>query len=93
MWPGELLKRVELLGRPCQLEDDCLLPEVDRTPAERRCGGDELGAPVGTGRDLQEQQLPLDRLARHQLRDAQDVHELVDRLLDLLQRMLLAVDA
>src|SRR5262249_26790701 len=39
------------------------------------------------------QQLTLDRLAGSELSHAQDVDELVDLLLDLLERVLLAVDA
>ena len=40
-----------------------------------------------------EEELPLDRLARDELGHAQDVDELVDLLLDLLERVLRAVDA
>ena len=41
---------------------------------------------------LEQEQLPLDRLFRLQLGDAEHVHELVDLLLDLLQRVVLGVD-
>src|SRR5204862_187161 len=45
------------------------------------------------GRDGDERQLALDRLVGTELRHPQHVHELVHLLLDLLQRVLAAVDA
>src|SRR5581483_37318 len=53
---------------------------------------EQLGPPLGRRRDLDQRQLALDRLARHELGHAQDVDELVHLLLDLLERVLLAVD-
>ena len=47
----------------------------------------------GRRRDRDQRELALDRLARLQLADAQDVDELVHLLLDLLERLPVAVDA
>src|SRR3989304_1131232 len=55
--------------------------------------GHQLGASVRRDRDLDQQQLALERLARRELGDAEDVDELVHLLLDLLERVLLAVHA
>ena len=46
----------------------------------------------GGRRHLEQRELPLDRLVRLELAHAEDVDELVHLLLDLLERMLLAVD-
>ena len=47
----------------------------------------------GVGAHPEQQQLAFDRLLGRELGDAEDVDELVDLLLDLLQRVVLAVDA
>ena len=53
----------------------------------------ELGAPLGVGADLEQEQLALDGLVGRELGDAEHVDELVDLLLDLLERVMLGVDA
>ena len=58
--------------------------------ARARCSSRALRRRRG---DLDQRELALDRLVRLELADAQDVDELVHLLLDLLERVLLAVDA
>ena len=87
------MERVELLGRAGELEDDRVGADVEEPPAERLGGRDELGPLLGRGLHADHEQLALDGLARDELGHAEDVHELVDLLLDLLERVLRAVDA
>src|SRR4029453_9468566 len=54
--------------------------------------GDQLRAPARIGRDADECELALDSLAGLERRDAQDVHEVVHLLLDLLELAGRAVD-
>src|SRR5581483_4334870 len=54
---------------------------------------EELGTPIGRRRDRDHRQLALDRLSGLELADAKHVHELVHLLLDLIERVLRAVDA
>ena len=61
--------------------------------AEDLAERDQLGALVGRRADGDQRQLALDRLVGRELGDAQDVDELVHLLLDLLERVLGAVDA
>src|SRR6185503_10200758 len=75
------------------LEHDAVGPDVEQPAAERLRGGDELRAPFGRHGDLDEHELTLDRLAGDELGDAKHVDELVDLLLDLLERVLRAIDA
>src|SRR6266540_5724645 len=89
----ELLERVDVLGQADDLEDQRLGPEVGDASLEDVGEREQLASLVGRGRDLDQRQLALDRLARLELVDAEHVHELVHLLLDLLERMLLAVDA
>ena len=91
--PGELLEGVELLRRAGQLERDRVGAEVDDPALEGLGGGDQLGAALGAGAHLEQQQLALDRVVRRELGHAEHVDELVNLLLDLLQRVVLAVDA
>src|SRR5262249_27530753 len=67
--------------------------EIDDVAAEGRRRGDQLCALLRRRAHLQEQQLALDRLAGGELGHAEHVDELVNLLLDLLERVLLAVDA
>src|SRR5436853_2641058 len=89
----ELLERVDVLRRAGELEDDRVGAEVDDAGAEDLAERHQLGALRRRRRDLHEDELALDRLAGHELRDAEHVHELVHLLLDLLERACLAVDA
>ena len=93
MRADELLEGVELLRRADDLEDDRVRPEVRDPGAEDLGEGEQLAAPVGGRVDLEKGELALDRLAGLELVHAQDVHELVHLLLDLLDRLLGAVDA
>src|SRR5262245_61343238 len=90
---AELVERVDLLGRARQLEHDGVGADVEQPSAERLRGRDELGAALGRHLDADDEQLALDRLAGDELRHPQHVDELVDLLLDLLERVLGAVDA
>ena len=92
MRPGELLEGVELLRRPGQLKGDGVRAEVDDAPLEGLRSRDQLRPPVGRRAHLEQEQLAFDRLFGLQLGDAEHVHELVDLLLDLLQRVVLGVD-
>ena len=86
----ELLEGVERLGRADELEDHRLGAEVGDLRAERLGDREELGPALRADRDLDQRELALDRLARLELADPEDVDELVHLLLDLLQRVLLA---
>src|SRR5919197_2545398 len=91
--PHELLEGVDLFGGADELEDDRLRADVGDACVERLREGDQVGALAGRRRHLEQRELALDRLARGELLHAEDVDELVDLLLDLLERMLLAVHA
>ena len=93
MRADELLERVELLGLADDLEDERLRPDVGDPRVEDVGQRHQLGAPLGRRRDRDQRQLALDRVARLELAHAQDVDELVHLLLDLLERLLVAVDA
>src|SRR5579862_904807 len=88
----ELLERVDVLGRPRELEDDRVGAEVDDARAEHLSERHQLRALRRRRRHLHEHELALDRLAGDELRDAEHVHELVHLLLYLLERARLAVD-
>src|SRR4051794_971915 len=76
----ELLERVELLRVAHDLEQDRVRPDVGDARAERVREGEQLRAAVRRRRDGDQRQLALDRLARLELADAQDVHKLVHLL-------------
>ena len=65
---AELVERVELLRRAGELEHDRVGADVEQAPAEGLGGGDELGALLGRRRDPDDEQLPLDGLARRRAR-------------------------
>src|SRR5947209_15923761 len=89
----ELLERVHVLRRAGELEDNRVGAEIDDARAEDLAERHQLRPLRRRRRDLHEHELALDRLAGHELRDAQDIHELVHLLLDLLERARGAVDA
>ena len=66
---------------------------VDDADGEDVAQRGQLRAALGRRRDLDERQLALERLAGRELGDAQHVDELVHLLLDLRERVLVAVDA
>ena len=88
----ELLERVEILRAADDLERERVAADVRDPRAEHLAERDQLGTLVRRGADGDQRQLPLDRLARAQLDHPQDVDELVHLLLDLLERVLGAVD-
>src|SRR3954452_1848172 len=88
----ELLEGVELLRRADDLENDRVRPEVGDPRTEDLGEGEELAAPLRRRIDFEQGELALARLARLELVDAQDVHELVHLLLDLLERLLGTLD-
>src|SRR5919201_75641 len=88
----ELLERVDLLRLADELEDDRVRADVGNPGVEDVGERHQLGAALGGSGDRDQRQLALDRLAGLELADAQDVDELVHLLLDLLERMTLAVD-
>ena len=90
---AELVERVELRRHADELEHHGVRAEVEHAAVHRLGHRDQLRALVGGCADLDEQQLALDRLVGDELGHAQDVDELVDLLLDLLERVLGAVDA
>src|SRR5436190_169657 len=90
---NELLERVELLGLADQLEDDAVGPDVRDPGVEDVRERHQLGAPLRRGGDRDQRELALDRIPGLELPHAQDVDELVHLLLDLLERLLVAVDA
>jgi hypothetical protein len=89
----ELLERLDLLGASDKLEGDRIAADVGDARAGDLAERDELRPPVGRHRDGDQRQLALDRLVGAELGDAQHVDELVHLLLDLLERVLAAVDA
>src|SRR5579884_765354 len=89
----ELLERVDGLHRADELEDERVRAEVGDPGPEDLAQRHQLAAGARRRRHLDERELPLDRLARYELLDAEHVDELVHLLLDLLERALLAVDA
>ena len=89
----QLLEGDELVGMLDDLERHAAGPDVDDARAEDVGERDELGAAVGRRRDLDEQQLALDRVVAAQLVDLEHVDQLVQLLDDLVDRGLRAVDA
>src|SRR5262249_44610015 len=89
----ELLEGVELLWPADDLERDRIAADVGDARAEDLAERDQLGALVRRGTDRGQRRLALDRLAGRQLDHPEDVDELVHLLLDLLERVLRAVDA
>ena len=86
----ELLEGLELLRRADDLEDHRSGPR-SATRASKTLGeGHQLARAGSGGRDPDERELALDRLAGLERRDAEDVDELVHLLLDLLERVLAA---
>ena len=88
----ELLEGLELLRRAHDLEDHGIGAEVGDARVEDVGEGDQLRAPARVGRDPDERELALDGRAGLERRDAEDVHELVHLLLDLLEQVGRAVD-
>src|SRR3990170_641337 len=88
----ELLERVDLFRVADDLEHDRVRPEVGDAGVESLGQRDELAAPGSRRRDLQERELTFDRLVGLELAHPEDVDQLVHLLLDLLERVLLAVD-
>src|SRR5437868_9977588 len=89
----ELLERVELLRLADDLEQDRVRPDVGDARAEGVGKREQLGAALRRRAHRDQRELALDRVARLELADAQHVDELVHLLLDLLERVLRAVDA
>src|SRR5712691_1929988 len=89
----ELLERVDLLGMADDLEDDRVGAEIRDACVEGLGQRYQLSALGRTCGDLEQGELSLDRLARLELAHPEHVDELVHLLLDLLERMLLAVHA
>src|SRR5204863_7153644 len=88
----ELFERVDLLRRADELEDDRVRAEIGDARAENLSERHQLGALARRRRDLEQGELALDRLAGRELLHAQHVHEFVHLLLDLFERVMLAVD-
>src|SRR3984957_9687153 len=86
------LKVVDLVGAAGQHDGQLIGPDVDHLAAEDADELDDLGALLGSGRHGGEQELSLDRLARGQVRDRDDVDQLVELLDDLVERRGLDVD-
>src|SRR5579875_842912 len=64
---NELLERVDLRRRADELEDDRVGADVRRAGADRLCEREQLRPLRRRGGDLDERELPLDRLAGRQL--------------------------
>src|SRR5580765_579780 len=92
IWANELFECLDLLGAADELERDRVAADVGNACTGHLAERDELGASVRGHGDGDQRELPLDRLVGAQLGDAEHVDELVHLLLDLLQRMLAAVD-
>src|SRR4029077_13532677 len=90
---NELLERVDLLRFADDLEHHRVGPDVRDASLEHLGERHQLGPALRRRRDRDQRELALDRLARLQLADAQDVDELVHLLLDLRERLPVAVDA
>src|SRR5262249_16628175 len=89
----ELLERLDLVRAPDELERDRVTTDVGDPGAGTLAERDEVGAAIGSDGHRDQRQLALHGLVRTKLGDAQDIHELVHLLLDLLERVLAAVDA
>ena len=88
----ELLEGLELLGCADDLEDQRFWAEVDHAGLEDVAERHQLGTALRRCYDLDEQKLALDGLARGELRESQHVDEFVHLLLDLLERLSIAID-
>src|SRR5436309_2172348 len=88
----KFLERVDLLGRACELEDDRVRAEVGDAGLEDLAERHQLRPSRGWGGDLDQGELPLDRVAWGELRDPEHVDELVHLLLDLTQGGVVAFD-
>src|SRR5438445_9907349 len=75
VWADELLERVELLRRACQLEDDRVGAEIRDPRAEHVGERHQLAALAGGRGNLQQRELALDRFAGRQLLHTQHVHQ------------------
>src|ERR671936_295620 len=93
VWADELLERVDLLRHAGELEDEGIRPEVGDARLEDLAEGHQLAPPGGWSGDLDQRELPLDRVAWNELRDPEHVDELVHLLLDLRERRVVAIDA
>src|SRR5437773_12347987 len=67
--PEKLLERVDLLGRACELEDDRVRAQVGDAGLEDLAQRHQLGPSCWRGGDLDQGELPLDRVARGEPRD------------------------
>src|SRR5665647_1047916 len=91
--PDELLERVDVLRRARELEHDRVGAEVGDAGVEDLAERHQLRACARRRRHLEQRELALERLTRGELGHTEHVHELVHLLLDLLERVRLAVDA
>src|SRR5438034_9926925 len=73
--PEKFLERVDLLGRPCELEDDRVRAQIGDAGLEDLAERHQLRPSCGWGCDLDQGELPLDRIARRELRDPKHVDE------------------
>src|SRR5439155_6654121 len=89
----KFLERIDLLGRARELEDDRVRAEVGDARLEDLAERHQLRPSRGWRGDLDQGELPLDRVPRGELRDPEHVDELVHLLLDLSQGGVVAVDA
>ena len=90
---NELFERLDLVGAPDDLEGHRVAADVDHVGACDLAERDEIGATVGRDADRDERELTLERVVGAELGHAEHVDELVHLLLDLLERVLAAVDA
>src|SRR5579864_8429104 len=93
VWPDELFERVDFFRRADELEDDRVRTEIGDAGAEHLGERHQLRALARGRGDLEQCELALDRFAGRELLDTQHVDELMHLLLDLLERVVLAVDA
>src|SRR4051794_8304291 len=89
----ELFEGVDVVGAADDLEDEGVAAELGDARLEHLGEREQLGPALGRRGDGDQCELPLDGLARLELEHAEDVHELVHLLDDLLERVLVAVHA
>src|SRR5436305_9038933 len=89
----QLLEGVDVLGPRDDLERDRVVGEVDDGRTRDTSRGEQIRARAGRRSNSDERELAFDGVLRAQLVDPEHVHELVHLLLDLLERVLAAIDA
>src|SRR3954452_4458490 len=89
----QLFERVDVFGTRDDLERDRPVGEVDDLGAGNARRGEDVRASAGRRRNGDQCELAFDGILGAQLVDAEHVHKLVHLLLDLLERVLAAVDA